>query len=216
MGKRCEPRKPVQVPVRIFGTDNQRRIFSENVTTVDISRTGAKLGGVRARLNIGEIVGLTCGGNKVNFRVKWVGQPGTPSEGEIGLLNLAPERPFWDVPLPDGLMDNYRAESRGDRRQSPRIKCTVSVELRPEGEPTMWGKASDLGVGGCFVEMAMPLKLEARFEICLWLSQTKLRLQGAVASSSPGFGIGVRFLNVSSRDREFLSNYIQAALARTK
>ena len=50
MGKRREPRKPIEVPVRIFGTDSGGKIFSENVTTVDVSHSGAKLGGVRARV----------------------------------------------------------------------------------------------------------------------------------------------------------------------
>lgn len=156
MGKRAEPRKPIQLPVRIFGTDKDGRIFSENVQTIDISRSGAKLAGVKARLAVDEIVGLTNGPNKVHFRVKWVGQPGTPSEGQLGVMNLTPERPFWDATLPASLLDNFKPESLGDRRKSPRVKCSVSVEIKAEGETTMWGKASDLSVGGCFVEMQFP------------------------------------------------------------
>ena len=209
MGKRAEPRKPIQLPVRIFGTDKDGRIFSENVQTIDISRSGAKLAGVKARLAADEIVGLTNGPNKVHFRVKWVGQPGTPSEGQLGLLNLTPERPFWDATLPAGLLDNFKPESLGDRRKFPRVKCAVSVEIKAEGETTMWGKASDLSVGGCFVEMAIPLKQDSKFEISLWLDHTKLRLKGAVASTAPGFGIGVRFEGLSPQDRELLNKFVQ-------
>ena len=50
MGKRREPRKTIEVPVRIFGTDSGGKIFSETVTTLDMSRHGAKLRGVRARV----------------------------------------------------------------------------------------------------------------------------------------------------------------------
>ena len=209
MGKRHEPRKPVTVPVRIFGTDRQGRIFSENVTTIDVSKGGVRLAGVRAKPNLDEIIGLTYGRNKVHFRVKWIGEPGTPQEGQIGLQNLTPERLLWDFPLPHGAIDNFRIESMGDRRKSERIKCNVPVELRPDGEPTMWGKATDLSAGGCFVEMPIPLKPDARFEIALWLAGTKLRLQGSVASSAPGFGIGVRFLEVSAADREFLDYHLR-------
>jgi hypothetical protein len=210
MGKRSEPRKVVQVPVRIFGTDQQGRIFSEGVTTVDVSRSGAKLSGVKAQLKVDEIVGLSCGPNRVHFRVKWTGHPGTPTAGMIGLVNLSPERPLWDFHLPLGVMDTFRPEVRGERRKSPRVKCDVPVEVRPEGEANMWGKASDISLGGCFVEMPIPLKPDTKFEIALWIGETKVRLRAEVASTAPGFGIGVRFVNVGAGERELLAKHIDA------
>lgn len=210
MGKRCEPRKQVQVPVRIFGTDQQGHIFSENVKTVDVSRSGVKLAGVRAQIKIDEVVGLTYGPNKVHFRVKWAGQPGSSAAGQLGLLNLTPERPLWDFSLPVGIMDNFRQEFRAERRRYPRIKCDLPVELKPEGGANMWGKASDLSVGGCFVEMPIPLNHDAKFEIALWLGETKLRLKGEVASCAPGFGIGVRFVGVTTQDAELLRKFVEA------
>ncbi len=208
MGKRREPRVTVQVPVRIFGTDVDGKIFSEKVSTATVSNSGVRLDGVRARLNLDEIVGLTYGNNKVHFRVKWIGIPGTPTEGAVGLVNLTPERPMWDFPLPHPILDNFREDSRGDRRSSPRVKCAISVELKAEGEPTMWGKATDLSTGGCFVEMPIPLKQGTRFEIVLWISGTKVRIQAAVASSAPGYGIGIRFIDLSPKDKELLRTFM--------
>jgi len=210
MGKRSEPRKAVQVPVRIFGTDQQGRIFSETVNTVDVSRSGAKLTGVKAQLKVDEIIGLSCGPNRVHFRVKWAGQPGTPMEGQIGLINLTPERPLWDLHLLLGVIDTFRPELHGERRKTPRVKCDVPVELRPEGEANMWGKASDLSLGGCFVEMPIPLKPDTKFEIALWIGETKVRLRGEVASTAPGFGIGVRFVSVGAAERDLLAKHIDA------
>jgi hypothetical protein len=123
MGNR-EPRKIMRVPVRMFGTDVDK-IFSEKVTTATVSNHGVRLDGVRAPLNVDEIVGLTYGHNKVHFRMKWVGTPGTSAEGLAGLVNLTPERPMWDFPLSQALPDNFRGDSRGDRRTSPRVKCAV-------------------------------------------------------------------------------------------
>jgi hypothetical protein len=210
MGKRSEPRKPVQIQVRIFGTDKQGRIFSEKTNTLDVSRSGAKLTGVKAEIQVDEIIGLTHGSNKVHFRVKWVGQHGSSTEGQLGVLNLTPERPLWDLPLPAGMNDSFRAELKGERRKSPRVKCEVPVELRPEGEAQMFGKVSDLSVGGCFVEMPIPLPPGGRFEIALWLGENKVRLKGEVVSSAPGFGIGVRFLNVLPQELELLQKHIAA------
>jgi len=208
MGKRGEPRTPVQLPVRTFGTDLRGRIFSERVSTLDVSRSGAKLSGVKATIKGDEIVGLTCGEKKAHFRVKWIGQPGTATEGQVGLLNLSPERPLWDLNLPLGLTDGFRPVHRGERRKTPRFNCDVPVQLRPCGEANMWGKASDISLGGCFVEMTIPLKLDAKFEISLWLGERKITLQGEVASAAPGFGIGVRFVNVTQQDQESLGKLI--------
>jgi hypothetical protein len=137
MRQRREPRKPIEVSVRIFGTDSGGKIFSESVTTVDVSQNGAKPGGVRARVKVNEIIGATCGKNKVHFRVKWAGEPGSPKDGQIGLLNLTPEKPFWDFLLPSGVMDNFRFADK-DRRQSARVKCSISAEVHPVGQPVIW------------------------------------------------------------------------------
>jgi len=208
MGKRREARKPLALPVRIFGTDRGGRMFSENVTTAELSQNGAKLTGVRAALKVDEIIGLTYGKSKVHFKVKWVGEPGSPREGEVGLLNLTPEKPLWDFPLPSGAMDDFRFAGK-DRRQSARVKCSISAELHPVGQPVIWGKVSDLSLGGCFVEMPIPLPVNTKFEVALWLGETKLRLKGEVASSSPGFGIGVRFTNISPESQESLRRHMQ-------
>jgi hypothetical protein len=82
--------------------------------------------------------------------------------------------------------------------------------LRAEGEATMWGKASDLSIGGCFVEMPIPLKPEKKLEITLWLSGTKLKLQAAVVSSAPGFGIGIKFLEISPKDKEVIQSFMKS------
>jgi hypothetical protein len=107
-------------------------------------------------------------------------------------------------------MDTFRPEFHGERRKTPRVKCDVPVQVLPEGDANMWGKASDISLGGCFVEMPIPLKPDAKFEIALWIGETKMCLRGEVASSAPGFGIGVRFVNVGAGERELLGKHIDA------
>lgn len=206
MGKRREPRKAVALPVRIFGTDSNGRIFSETVTALDISQTGARLGGVRASIEVDEIIGVSYGKNKAHFRVKWIGASGHANEGQVGLENLSPQKQFWDVPLPHSIVDHFRPAV--DRRRFPRIKCSISVELHREGEPVIWGKASDISMGGCFVEMLIPLKIATPLTIAIWLGETKLCLPAQVASASPGFGIGVRFDALSAEAAAFLEQHL--------
>ena len=208
MGKRREPRKSVELPVRIFGTDSVGKIFSENVATVDISQTGVKLTGVCAKLKIDEIIGVTYGKNTVHFRVKWLTDSSSSTKAQVGLLSLAPEKRFWDFTVPSGSADTFRPSA--DRRKSPRVKCSISAELRAQGQPVIWGKVSDLSLGGCFVEIPIPLKQGASFEITLWLGNTKLRFQGQVVTTAPGFGIGVRFSDISAENQQFLRSHIEA------
>ena len=212
MGQRREPRKDLTVPVRIFGTDAAGRPFSENVSTVNVSREGAKLSGLRAKIKSGEIVGLAYGTIKGRFCVKWTGGAGTPAEGQVGLQNVAPEKPFWDFPLPAPGLDEYGRHSKGsERRKHPRLKCVNSVELYPEGDSAkVWGKASDLSLGGCFVEMPMPLKEGTKLKIVLWVRDEKLIVKGKVVSSRPGFGVGIEFSEITPEDTARLRQFLQS------
>jgi hypothetical protein len=209
MGSRREPRKTVAVAVRIFGADRDGKVFSENATTGDVSHSGVRLTGLHVQLKPEEIVGLSYGNNKVHFKVKWMGAPGTPTAGSAGLLNLTPEKPLWDFALPGAEPDPFLA-TRTERRKWPRVKCSISVELQTPGKPVIWGKASDLSQGGCFIEMSIPLPAGTTFDMSMWLNQTKLRLSGQVASLAPGFGNGVRFLVVSPQQAEQLQRFIES------
>src|SRR5580704_1632050 len=65
MGRRREPRKAIEVPVRIFGTSSSGQVFSEKAVTVNVSHQGAELSGVQARINLDETIGLSYGTNRV-------------------------------------------------------------------------------------------------------------------------------------------------------
>src|SRR5208337_5394678 len=116
MGRRSEPRKDARVPVRIFGTDSTGSVFSHKAITVNVSRNGVELAGVQSHLALDEIIGLTYGNNKVHFRVKWVGAPGTAKAGHVGLLNISPEKPLWDFALDPASPDYYEPGSFEHRK----------------------------------------------------------------------------------------------------
>jgi hypothetical protein len=213
MGQRRELRTETKLPVRIFGTDAAGKMFSENVSTLDISREGARLGGLQAQIKPGEIVGITHGANKSRFTVKWVGLPGTPQAGQVGLQNLSPEKEIWQVTVPKLAVDTYARKPAvgSDRRQAPRMKCSTSIQLHPDGHAApIWGKALDLSDGGCFVEMTMPLPRGTRVKITLWLNQLKLSLTGKVVNSRPGFGVGIQFTEILPRDADQLRQFLKS------
>src|SRR5260221_11386036 len=128
MGKRREPRKEIGVPVRIFGTDSSGKVFSAKAGTVNVSRQGVELSDVECQLNLDEIIGLSYGKNRVHFRIKWVGKPGTPKAGHVGLLNTAPEKPLWDFPLPSAVPANHQPSARHHGRH-PHCKRTNASRI---------------------------------------------------------------------------------------
>src|SRR5712671_1288613 len=107
MGKRREPRHAIRIPVRIFGTDADGQMFSENVHSFDISNQGARLDGVKTRLKPGEVIGVSQGQKKSRFCIQWIGQLGTPAAGQVGLVNVTQDRSIWDAPLATKGTDTY-------------------------------------------------------------------------------------------------------------
>ncbi|HEY6184626.1 MAG TPA: hypothetical protein VIW67_20440, partial [Terriglobales bacterium] len=63
-------------------------MFSESVYSFDISNNGARLDGVKARLKPGEVIGVSQGQKKSRFCIQWVGQLGTPTANQVGLVNV--------------------------------------------------------------------------------------------------------------------------------
>jgi hypothetical protein len=211
MGRRREPRKDIQLPVRIFGTDSSGQVFSEKAITVNVSHQGAELSGVQAKIKIEETIGLTYGKNRVHFRVKWIGKLGTPKAGHVGLLNMAPEKPLWDLPLPSPAPDNYQ-QRVAEQRKDPRFKCHNSVELHTQGGASFWATLADLSVGGCYVEMSIPLPPGTKLRVGIWIGETKCWADCEVTYSTAGIGTGVKFKNISEPDldriRQFLGTLV--------
>ena len=210
MGKRREPRKANKVAVRIFGTDKGGQIFSEKAFTINVSQQGVRLSGVQARPNVDEIVGLTYGQTKAHFRVKWVGEPGTPNAGHMGLLNLAPEKPFWDFPLPPPSVDTSGGTVT-ERRRNARLKCASSAEVYPAGaESPIRTRTADLSVGGCFLEMPNPIPKGTMLRIALWVKDTKIWAKGEIVTSTPGFGVGVKFTEIAPDDKRQVEEFLDS------
>jgi len=208
MSNRHEPRKELQISVRIFGTDRSGKAFSEKVTTVNISKNGAELSGVSAALNIGDTIGLAYANNRVHFRVKWIGKTGTPKETHIGLLNASPEKPLWDFPLPAPAPDDHRPVKLGQRKH-PRFKCSNSIELHTESGASFWGTIADLSQGGCYIEMALPVSAGSKVKAAIWIEEVKLQADCEVAYCAAGLGFGVKFTRISDADQQRLARYLE-------
>jgi hypothetical protein len=116
--KRNSQRIKTVLPVKV-STDEATSL----VHTVDITATGAQLGGLRTQLRSGMIVSLQRGSHKAKFRIAWVRRLG-PKELRAGIECLEPQNNFWEVGLTDG--DH---EAKDDMRAMMTLlsDCTKSV-----------------------------------------------------------------------------------------
>jgi hypothetical protein len=84
------------LPVRISGNDIAGKSYSELVHTLDVSRSGVRLGAVRRQLAVGNLVVLQYRQHKAEFRVIWIKPLGAGAEQQIGLEADA-QKDLWGL-----------------------------------------------------------------------------------------------------------------------
>jgi hypothetical protein len=118
--------------------------------------------------------------------------------------------------------DLFSSNSAQDRRQHPRIKCFVAVELRvDDAEVPIWGNLSNTSVGGCLVETATPVPTGSKVEIGLWVASGQIwvkgfALNGVVTRSAPASGARIRFGAMDPKGRESMRQFLKYVQETTK
>jgi len=144
--------------------------------------------------------------------VSWVGDPGTDRAGQIGVQSVDPAKCIWDAAiLPPPVADGYAAPAVKERRQHRRVQCRLGAELHIEGaESLARAEVTNISVGGCFVEMSTVLPEKSRLKLMVWINDGKLTFKGFVVNQRPGFGISIRFTDLSEDTRQQLQRFIQS------
>ncbi|MGA7931914.1 MAG: PilZ domain-containing protein [Candidatus Sulfotelmatobacter sp.] len=102
-------------------------------------------------------------------------------------------------------------EQPSQRRNSPRTKVSVPVELRvPGNDVPLRGATSDLSESGCYIETIFPFPIGTIFEMSLQINGTLLAL-GTVVTCDPQVGNGIMFNKMLPEDQEELRIYVEAA-----
>ena len=73
---------------------------------------------------------------------------------------------------------------------------------------------TNISVGGCFVNMPTMSADQGRLKIMIWANDTKLAIQGVVAGRRPGFGISIKFTEMTEDVRQQLQCFIQSLVVR--
>jgi PilZ domain len=81
-----------------------------------------------------------------------------------------------------------------NRRSQARYACRLGAEVYRTGTsvPTHCC-LTDLGGGGCYLEVPLPFPKGAEVEILVRTHEMKLRVRGTVQASHPGYGMGIAF-----------------------
>ncbi|MFI5089671.1 MAG: PilZ domain-containing protein [Terriglobales bacterium] len=223
-----ELRIPMQLEVRVWGMDSMGKPFSQTARTVDISGQGARLAGITGPKQLGDVLGVQYGNQKARFQVVWVGSNGTADQGQIGITCLDAGRCIWTEALkeapnqfgqgpeilsPDATVaapvPAVGGAAQAERRRYPRYACSGGVKLGKEGtDLSTWARLSDIGLGGCYVELMSTLPLQTPVEVAIEMDDLKIHGRGVVRTTHPSVGNGIAFTQMTADDWQRLNQLI--------
>src|SRR5262249_26657745 len=111
MGGRTQRRVKTVLPIRLGGIDSTGKPFMAMAHTIDISHSGARVGGVVAMLTRGGAVELQYRHRKAKFEISWIRSGG--NEQQLGLRALEPLKEIWGASLDTSdFQDDYEAPKK--------------------------------------------------------------------------------------------------------
>jgi hypothetical protein len=105
--------------------------------------------------------------------------------------------------------DAIAAEPLPERRSQPRYQFTASVEVTELKSGTKAkARVSDLGMGGCYVDISSPFPLGTLVKIRILRETKSFEAQGKVTYSLPGMGMGLMFTAAEPKQRRVLERWL--------
>lgn len=102
--KRHQDRKKAVLPVRVRGKDVSGKSFDELAHTLDVTPTGARLGGIRRELKALDHLVIWYRQRRIEFRVVWTKRVNGSSEYQVGLQAMTQEQEAWGLNLAEFAM----------------------------------------------------------------------------------------------------------------
>lgn len=234
IGKRRETRVVVSIPVRVSGIDRGGNPFRQTAQTVDVSRTGARISGVRCLRETGEMVTLESGSRSARFMIVWIGRPGSSEEGQFGVKALEPEKCIFRIdtgePRPDGYVkpeaeppgDPFSLQplpiqnwDRSERRRAPRLPCSGTAQIRQPGVAfPVWAEVTDVSSGGCYAQMAFTISRGSEVDLQLTIKERTFAAKGKIVTSHPGVGMGIQFTGLTPENQVALSEILKELMEK--
>jgi PilZ domain len=98
--------------------------------------------------------------------------------------------------------------SQEDRRSSDRKKLIIDVHFSG-GDATGIANTRDIGIGGLYMTTNARLEIGTPIFIQMSVDERVIALDGVVVYSDPGYGVGVRFHELSKENENFLKEALK-------
>jgi len=202
--RRSEARLPATLEVRILGIDANGKAFHQPATTLDISLSGARVTGLTARLNPGDIVGLQSGGGKNRFQVAWI-IGNRDGSYELGLRCMEKSASPWRERLRPPTLS-----AGGERRSAERYACAGTASLRsaPLRQPIL-GTVRDVSARGCYVQTAQVAELGDILSGQFTFGGVQLNAVVEVRSALDSVGMGLAWCDLGCNGEERLDKVLR-------
>lgn len=165
MNKRRSERMKAVLPIKLSGNNNDGGSFCDIAHTLDIGRTGARLGSVRRLFEVGEPVVVQYRHRKVEYKVVWTKSLKPQSDHWIGLRSIEQRDP-WGIYHSNTLLDEaeltemgnaHSADGSAEQLQAPpqeprrpRTKMKMTACITQPGSETLVDVVNVSREGLCF------------------------------------------------------------------
>ena len=100
--------------------------------------------------------------------------------------------------------------ARDERRKSERFAISATAEAQELHTRTILsGRASDLGIGGCYIDTVSPFPVGTSLTIKLVSGDRSVAAKATVVSAPTGMGMGLAFTEISADQKEKLSAWLR-------
>src|ERR1700720_3539219 len=103
------------------------------------------------------------------------------------------------------------------QRSVRRCQLVASVEVtEPLSGTRLSGRTSEIGLGGCYVDVLNPLPVGTLVELRILRDQGVFETKGKVVYTGAGFGMGVSFIEMAADQRSVLETWLVEIVSQLK
>jgi c-di-GMP-binding flagellar brake protein YcgR len=89
-----------------------------------------------------------------------------------------------------------------------KVAVEVRLHLEKQATPPLRAQTADISLGGCYVEMMFTLEVGTKVYLTIFLSDTKVNVEGIVVTRDMQVGNGVQFTSMAAEDNAKLRHFL--------
>lgn len=105
-------------------------------------------------------------------------------------------------------LDSASAQA-ADRRQAPRVRCQLPIEIRTKGSRfSIRGETIDVSLTGCYVGTMQPMAVGTEIEFRCWVAARPIECKAVIRTCDPCVGNGIEFLEIDDLSQSILGYHL--------